>query len=160
MSFADAIGKLQGILTSIGTEETKKTEKKDDISDTSVFASALKEANDESDITGIEIDFSEAENEVADQIFVNREINRNKNDAEEFKARVTDNLSNANIPEGLKDELTPLYSQLCEATNINQREYISAKIKQICAEAEKDGIDGKYLETMNLDLQLDAIHSS
>ena len=113
MSFGDLIGKLQSVVSSFGTEETKKTEKKEDISDTSVFASTLKEANDESDITGIEIDFSEAENEVADQIFVNRQINRNKNDAEEFKARVADNLSNANIPEELKDELTPLYSQLC-----------------------------------------------
>ena len=153
MSFADAIGKLQGILSSIGTEETKKTEKKDDVSVNSVFSSALEEVNEEADITGIEIDYSQAADEVAEQLFINKEIHRNAEEAKEWSERVNQELDSANIPESLKDELAPLYAQLCEATDSNQREYISAKIKQKYLEAEANGEDGKKLELLELDLQ-------
>ena len=74
MSFGDLIGKLQSVVSSFGTEETKKTEKKEDVSDNSVFAAAIENVNEETDITGIEIDYSQAADEVADQLFINRNI--------------------------------------------------------------------------------------
>ena len=154
MSFGDLIGKLQSVVSSFGTEQTKKTGKKEEVSENSLFSSMLEKINEESDVTGIEIDYSQAADEVAEQLFINKEIHRNAEDAKEWTERVTQELEEANIPASLKDELAPLYGQLCDAIDENQREYITAKIQQKYLEAEANGADGSNFKTLDLDLQI------
>ncbi|MBQ8887365.1 MAG: hypothetical protein IJY61_06665 [Candidatus Gastranaerophilales bacterium] len=153
MSFTDAIGKLQSVIASLGTEETKKIEKKEDVSESSLFKSSIEDVNEETDITGIEIDYSQAADEVSEQLFTNREIHRNNNDAKEWSQRLDYELENANISEFLKEELAPLYNELCEATDANVREKISAEIKHKYLEAEANGATGTDFEKLDLDLQ-------
>ena len=161
MSLGDLVGKLQSVVSSFGTEETKKTEKKEEVSESSsLFESSVKESNEQSDIAGLELGYSEAADDVFEQIFAKKEINRNYQDAKEFQERVNDSLETADIPASVKDKLAPLYNELCSCDNDDKRNQITAQIKKVCAEAEKEGVDESYLKTLDLDIQLDTLHSS
>ena len=46
MSFGDLIGKLQSVVSSFGTEQTKKTGKKEEVSENSLFSSMLEKINE------------------------------------------------------------------------------------------------------------------
>ena len=101
----------------------------------------------------VDKDYMQLYNDVSEQLFINKEIKRNKEFSEKWKNELVSTLSNANISNDLKDELSSLYDSLINSGNQSQKDRINAQIKQLFAEEENNNNE---LEELYYNLTLSA----
>ncbi len=152
MAFLNEISNLFSVLFK---GDIQKSEKKTTDEESSIFSGFNK---NESNINDQNIDqvYIQSYDDVSEQLFINKEIKRNEEFSEKWKNDLNSTLSNANIPDDLKDELSALYDSLIKTGDQSNKDRINAKIKQLFAEEESKQANNNELEELYYNLTLSA----
>ena len=149
MAFLNEISNLFSVLSK---GDIQKIDNKNTDDKSSIFSEVNQKESKIVD-QNVDKDYMQLYNDVSEQLFINKEIKRNKEFSEKWKNELVSTLSNANISNDLKDELSSLYDSLINSGNQSQKDRINAQIKQLFAEEENNNNE---LEELYYNLTLSA----
>ena len=150
MAFLNEISNLFNVLFK---GDIQKSENKTTDDESSIF-SDFSQKESKIDNQNVDQDYVQSYDDISEQLFINKQVKRNEEFSEKWQNELISTLSNADISDELKNELSSLYNSLINSGDQAKKDRINAQIMHLFAEEERK--NNNDLEALYYNLTLSA----